>query len=64
VDDIKAIAPSGSIQPSHRVARELSSKSLSEIDAMPKQLGALNTAGISKERDEFLLKPNGPILRD
>jgi hypothetical protein len=31
---------------------------------MPKQLGALYTAGIPEKRHEFVLKANAPILGD
>jgi hypothetical protein len=31
---------------------------------MPKQFGAVDTAGFSEDCDEFLLKANGPIPRD
>jgi hypothetical protein len=31
---------------------------------MPKQFGALDTAGFPEDCDKFLLKANGPIIRD
>jgi hypothetical protein len=46
------------------VARKLSSKALSEIDTMPKQLRPLDAAGFAQDQDKFLLKANAPILRD
>lgn len=46
------------------ITSEFSSKSLCEIYTAPELFGALNTAGPAEYLDQFLLKTNGPVLRD